>query len=162
MSEKMRGALFNALGDIQGLSFFDAYAGSGAIGLEAISRGAKYVLFTDKERQAVTTIKKNIKTLNINKSMHDLSEANCVSYVQNKPQEFDVIVADPPYDDVKLTQIEQLAQALRPTGLLILSLPTLQENKITRIVLARLEQQGFKTEKTKNYGDASLIFLSLN
>jgi 16S rRNA (guanine966-N2)-methyltransferase len=52
MSEKVRGALFNALGDIEGLTFLDAFAGSGALSFEAASRGAKSVIAIDKDGPA--------------------------------------------------------------------------------------------------------------
>lgn len=150
MSEKMRGAIFNALGDIVDLKVFDAYAGSGAIGIEALSRGAKYVLFTDKDRQAVATIQGNLDVLGIDKKNYDISEANCVSYINNQPQTFDIIIADPPYEAVKQTQLNELANYLKPDGIFILSAPP--EYKA-------IFESELKIIKQKTYGDASIAFL---
>ena len=61
MSEKMRGALFNVLGDIEGLTLLDAFSGSGAISFEAISRGARSVQAVEKAVLAYRTICKNIE-----------------------------------------------------------------------------------------------------
>jgi 16S rRNA (guanine966-N2)-methyltransferase len=59
MSEKVRGALFNALGDIEGLSVLDAFAGSGALSFEAVSRGAKSVVRLIKTRPRFTKVIEN-------------------------------------------------------------------------------------------------------
>src|ERR1019366_3014872 len=63
MSEKARGGLFNMLGELDGLSVLDAFAGSGALSLEAVSRGAKHVTAIDIDKKAQVAIKKNIQTL---------------------------------------------------------------------------------------------------
>lgn len=65
MSEKARGAIFNVLGDIAGLSVLDAYSGSGALAIEAVSRGAKSVLAIEVDVEAVKTIARNIENLQL-------------------------------------------------------------------------------------------------
>jgi 16S rRNA (guanine966-N2)-methyltransferase len=62
MSDKMRGALFNALGDIDGLSVLDAFAGSGALAFEAVSRGAGHAVAIDVDKSAQRAIAENIST----------------------------------------------------------------------------------------------------
>ena len=66
MSEKARGALFNALGDIHGLSVLDAFAGSGACSIEAVSRGVQTKsMAIDIDPEAVKTIAENIRSLDL-------------------------------------------------------------------------------------------------
>src|SRR3990167_11142159 len=65
MSERMRGALFNALGDISGLRVLDCFGGSGALSLEAVSRGAKSSIITEVGKPAHQTIVKNIQRLGL-------------------------------------------------------------------------------------------------
>src|SRR5437763_9364629 len=65
MSDKARGALFNALGDIEGLTFLDAMAGSGALVFEAISRGAKSAVAVEQNRAPYKFIKQSAKELDI-------------------------------------------------------------------------------------------------
>src|SRR4051812_43097697 len=67
MSDKMRGALFNTLGDIGGLTILDAFAGSGALSFEAVSRGARHATAIDSDRSAQQTITENIRSLSLNK-----------------------------------------------------------------------------------------------
>lgn len=63
ITDKVREALFNIIGpDIQGACVLDLFAGTGSVGIEALSRGAKEVYFLDKSRQAISTIHQNLKT----------------------------------------------------------------------------------------------------
>src|SRR6266404_7522519 len=63
MSDKVRGALFNVLGDIEDLTFLDAFAGSGALAFEAISRGAKSVTAIDRDNSAHEVLEQNSREL---------------------------------------------------------------------------------------------------
>src|ERR1039458_7477259 len=65
MSDKVRGAIFGVLGDIKGLTVLDAFAGSGALAIEAISRGAKRAVAIEVDKGAHTVITENIKALGI-------------------------------------------------------------------------------------------------
>ena len=65
MTDKARGALFDILGPLDGYVVLDAYAGSGALGIEAISRGAERVVAIEAGREAQVAIHKNVKELNI-------------------------------------------------------------------------------------------------
>lgn len=123
MSEKARGAIYNALGDVEGLRVLDAFAGSGALGIEALSRGAANALFVDNDRSAVQTIRANIKELGLSKDAR-VTQQNIISWSSaHLAETFDLIVADPPYDNLKVTYIEELFAHLTPTGVLVLSWP---------------------------------------
>lgn len=152
MSEKMRGALFNVLGDIQGMEVLDAYAGSGAIGIEAYSRGASFVQFIENNKIAFDTIKKNITKLNI--INYSLTRSNCVSWSLRNPNEkFDIIIIDPPYNEIKINYIIQLSSHITDQGILIISLP----KDMIRVVIPRL-----KIIYDKNYSEGSIVFYSKN
>ena len=149
MSEKIRGALYNALGDIEGLSVLDAFAGTGAVGIEALSRGAAYVQAIDQDKEAFNCVQKNIMTLNLQKSIH-ATHANISSWSDNNPdKQFDIVIADPPYDDVKPAVLQKVAQHVASSGVFILSLPTSIESPGIH---------GMKIIHTKQYGDAQLLF----
>lgn len=122
MSEKIRGAIFNALGDIDGLKFLDAFSGTGAIAIEAISRGADYVVAIDSSKEANRAISDNIKDLNI-KNIKSIN-ANVSSWSDNNSSDkFDIVVCDPPYDHVQISVLVKLETHVRDGGLLVLSLP---------------------------------------
>jgi len=100
MSEKIRGAIFNALGDINGLSVLDPFAGSGALCFEAISRGANNAVALDADKKAYTIIKKNIATLGLEDSV-TASRIYVDSWSKrNQKEMFDLVLLDPPYNDL--------------------------------------------------------------
>src|SRR6476469_3678245 len=94
MSDKMRGALFNILGDVDGLTVLDAFVGTGALSYEAISRGASHVTVTDSDRQAQLTIESNIKSLGLDKQV-SLVKASVSAWSQTNPDAmFDLVLCD--------------------------------------------------------------------
>jgi 16S rRNA (guanine966-N2)-methyltransferase len=148
MSDKMRGALFNALGDLDGLTVLDAFAGSGALSFEAISRGAHSALAIDIERTAQITIAENIKELALSDQVR-LIKASASSWVNRSKDEFDIVLLDPPYGDFQINLVERLALKTRPGGIAVFSLP-----KKARLILP----ENFEQIQFKSYGDGTLSF----
>lgn len=102
-SGRLREALFNICQeDIEGANFLDLFAGSGAMGLEALSRGAKHVTFVDNSRESIRCIRSNLETLGIERSgdviYSDVFEA--MKKLAKKGSRFDMIYADPPYGNL--------------------------------------------------------------
>ena len=94
--DRLREALFNILAPrIEGATFVDAYAGSGAVGIEAISRGAKRVVFIESTRAAVETIRDNLLSLGI-QSGYELRQARAATVLSRATG--DIIFLDPPYE----------------------------------------------------------------
>lgn len=149
MSDKVRGALFNALGDLDDLTVLDAFAGSGACSIEAISRGAAHVLAIDVDVEAVKTIAENVKTLGLT-DVIDVRRKNISGWSRNsQDKQFDVVLADPPYDDIRPDVLERLTVHVRPGGLLVLSWPGSEAIRAFG---------GLEVVSHKTYGDAQLVF----
>ena len=149
MSEKLRGALFNSLGDVANLRVLDAYSGSGALSFEALSRGADWAQLIDKDFGAVQVAKANAKSLDLEKKTK-ITKANCASWSDNNPGEkFDLVLCDPPYDKLNLETISKLSKHLNPNGLMVLSF-TGRESVPT--------VNGVVVVDTREYGDAALAF----
>lgn len=147
MSEKIRGALFNMLGDISGLTFLDAYAGSGAIALEALSRGAVNVVAIDNDKNAFRCIDENIKSL---AAQIKVTRANISSWIENnQDKQFDIVVADPPYDHINSEHLKKLENCVTVGGIYVVSCPS----TFTPDLSAEFDLQA-----RKEYGDASLVF----
>jgi 16S rRNA (guanine966-N2)-methyltransferase len=150
MGEKIRGAIFNALGDITGLTVLDAYSGTGALSIEAASRGAKSVIAIDIDKNAARTIKDNIALLNIGDTVK-FTKANAVAWSRRHQHDrFDIVLLDPPYDDVAIKDLIQLSLLTSAGGVLVLSLPV--------AVGFRLGESKFTLLTHKVYGDAELLF----
>ncbi len=148
MSERIRGAIFNMLGDIDELTVLDAFAGSGALGLEAISRGASHVVAIDIDKTAVQTIKQNTHALGIARNIKVI-RANAGSWSGNNPKTtFDIVLLDPPYDAVKPHLLAKLAGHAKPSGIIIVSLPPGPPPDLPTDI--QLVQQ-------KDYGDAQIL-----
>lgn len=124
MSERIRNALFNSLGGrIVDATVLDAFAGSGALGLEALSRGAAHVTFVEKDRIASKIIAKNLDTLRVPRESSKLITAPVASVVSATDTQYDIIFADPPYHDPQFSTVIKLFGLLKPNGLMVLSYP---------------------------------------
>lgn len=124
MSEKARSALFSILGDIEGLRVLDAYSGSGAMGFEAISRGASYVQSVEIDNKAYKMIKSNQESLKIEGASLKVTRANVISWVKNNPDDkFDLIIVDPPFDNLNRKNLETLTTILNDNGTFVLAKP---------------------------------------
>lgn len=93
-SDRAREALFNILGNISGDSFLDLYCGTGAVGLEAASRGAEKVTLVDTSKESVTLSRDNAKTLNADVR---IVNSDALSFVTRLKEKYDYIFLDPPY-----------------------------------------------------------------
>lgn len=150
MSDKIRGALFNALGDISGLSVLDAFAGSGALSFEAVSRGASQAITIDIDKSAITTVVKSAYALGISGQVKAVRAAAAGWLATNPAVQFDLVLLDPPYDDVKPELLAALAERSKPGGTVVLSLPP--------STTYRLPSTTYHLLSTKSYGDAVLAF----
>lgn len=122
-SDKLRETVFNILGSsVEGATFLDGCAGTGGIGIEAISRGAAHVYFVEQSRKACRIIRDNLKSLEIGEGFKilemDLAKALGIPDVQ-----FDIAFVDPPYEreDIYDAVLERFGAAplLAPDGILI-------------------------------------------
>jgi 16S rRNA (guanine966-N2)-methyltransferase len=149
MSEKIRGALFNALGDISGLTVFDVFTGSGAIAIEAASRGAGQVMAIDYDKDAFLCAHSNVKALGLERAVSVL-KANAKAWSNNnRDRQFDIVIADPPFDEVNDLLLEKIRRHVKAGGLYVLSLPQDYEPR---------NSDGFELLAAKLYGDAKLLF----
>ncbi|WP_285732304.1 16S rRNA (guanine(966)-N(2))-methyltransferase RsmD [Nocardiopsis sp. ATB16-24] len=100
-SDRAREALFSSvrsdLGDLRGLRVMDLYAGSGAIGLEALSRGATHALLVEADRGAARTVRRNIAALGLAGAELVVDRVERVLGRGNTGDPYDLVVADPPY-----------------------------------------------------------------
>ena len=149
MSEKVRGAIFNALGDINGLSVLDCFSGSGAVAFEAVSRGAGSVVCIEADNLAYRTIKENISLLGIEDKLI-VNKAFIEAWSKrNNDLLFDLVFMDPPYDKVNEPALTEVSKHAKPGGLIILSLPP--------DLSYQADSNLFSLLSSKNYGDACII-----
>ena len=123
MGERARGALFNRLGDLSGAVVLDAYAGSGALAFEAVSRGARRATCIELRQRAYKLLVANVAQLGLADRVV-CYRANVVSWLTRQPgDDYDLILADPPYATISSAQISRLADWLPAGGRLVVSYP---------------------------------------
>ena len=126
-SDKLRETLFNILAPrVSGARVLDGYAGTGAIGIEALSRGAAHVTFIEKHRRAAALIEENLKACGV-EGGYTIRCAEIVAALDALPaaDAFDLILLDPPYDIENVSAVlDAAARRLAGSGLVVLERAT--------------------------------------
>jgi 16S rRNA (guanine966-N2)-methyltransferase len=134
--DRMRESLFAVLGDLEGSSFLDLYAGSGAVGIEAASRGAEPVVFVEKDRGKRPTLVRNLSMV---KQRYELFFFPVEHYLRREKRRFDVIFLDPPFRQKGKSEILKLIacrKLLAEGGVLIIHIPREEERTIPVVLEA--------------------------
>lgn len=157
--DRVKAAIFSSLADkIVGAHVLDLFAGSGALGIEALSRGAADALFVEQDRQSIAAIEKNLARTRLEGRVR---QQNVLDFLRqfDSPQNFDLIFADPPYEKTKsgerfsekLLSDENLPRLLAPEGIFILEKrpgETLPQMRLWHLI------------RQKTYGATEVVFLS--
>lgn len=151
MGERIRNALFNSIGsEVEGADVLDAFAGTGSVGFEALSRGAAHVTFIERDKVAQNIIMNNMQTLSTGDSA-ELVRASVSRWIDTSIEHtYDLIFADPPYHDLQLSTVSRLLGLLKPNGLMVLS-------HTGRGEVPNLEN-GIVVVDNRSYGNAHLTF----
>jgi 16S rRNA (guanine966-N2)-methyltransferase len=159
-ADRVREALFSVLGDIEGSEVLDLYAGTGALGIEALSRGAQHATFVEQARPALRALRQNIQQLELG-ALTTVLPVAVERALKTAPWSrggFHLIFLDPPYAMVRggrfsdsLTKVAPrgLASALLPEGRIILEHASAEKAP---------EVSGIALEQTRVYGDTALSF----
>ena len=118
--DRVREAAFNLIGPVDDARVLDLFAGSGALGLEALSRGAASVTFVESDRAACRTIADNLAKLKLTGARVTCGDAVCA--VRRETRQYDLILVDPPYEawsELEQRLAEHLPRLLAPEGLLV-------------------------------------------
>ena len=118
--DRVREAAFNLIGPVEGARVLDLFAGSGAMGLEALSRGAAGVTFVESDRAACRTIAENLERLRLTGARITCGDA--VWALRQETRAYDLVLVDPPYGEWTALEpklAEQLPRVLAPDGLLV-------------------------------------------
>lgn len=157
-SDRVREALFSAVeswcGSLHGLRFLDLYAGSGAVGIEAWSRGAGVVTFVEQDRRTAALITSNARTVGFAKA--DVRAAAVINVLGKAPSApYDVVFCDPPYP-LTTEQVETDLAALVTHGWLVPeALVVVERGKRA----ARLTwPEGIEAGREKKYGETTLWY----
>jgi len=112
-SDRVREALFSILGDMDGLHVLDLFAGSGALGIEALSRGAETATLVDSGRAAVAAIRRNLEALGLDAEVVPQPAARFLQAASRDARQYDLVFLDPPYRHASALG-RALTSALKP------------------------------------------------
>lgn len=148
VTDKVRAAIFSTLASkVEGASLLDLYAGSGALGFEAISRGGSSLVLVDNGKQAQTAILENINKLGLAKQA-ELRVQPVESFLSSVDKHFDLIFFDPPYDSFDSALAEKAINLLKSDGILVVSCSNRKSFESDFII------------KQKTYGDSKISYLT--
>ena len=149
-----------AAGAIENADVLDLFAGTGALGLEALSRGAKSLVAIESARAALNVCLKNSASVGTALSAAgvrppmEIKLSDAVAYLSSTSKEFDLVFADPPYDlDVAGKLLERVSAVLRPKGLFVLELSSKAESPKPPV--------GIQLTSEKAYGDTKVLIFRL-
>lgn len=147
-SERVREALFAMLGDVEGARVLDLFAGTGALGIEALSRGAEKAVFVECDRTAIQTLQGNLAALGLGEEQAQIRRErveDALRRARERKETYDLILIDPPY-----------GQALQLGPRLSAALEGVLAPR-ARVVLERDRRTsldlGLTLEKERRYGD---------
>ncbi len=116
---RVREGIFSAIQfDIEGANCLDLFAGSGALGIEALSRGAKHCVFVEKDREAIKTLKENLEKVGYS-DRAIIKHMDAMDFVRRTPEhddeKFDILFFDPPYGNERLMGLIPIIPTLMRT-----------------------------------------------
>ena len=121
-SDRVRESIFNIVGPLDGAEVLDLYAGSGAMGLEALSRGAARVTFVERGGDAVRTIERNLDKLRLKATVVRQDAVTALAREAGTGRKYDLVLLDPPYDmyaDLQPQLARYLPAVLAEDGLVV-------------------------------------------
>jgi 16S rRNA (guanine(966)-N(2))-methyltransferase RsmD len=157
--DRVKESIFNILQqDIKDSIFLDLFSGSGAMGLEAASRGAKKVILCDNSKQATEIINKNISKTHLENKvyLYNLDFEKTLYKIKENDEKLDIIYLDPPYkSDYAIKSLELLNKLELITNNTKIIIETDEEEKI----ITKLKENSFKIKDRRKYGRAIILFL---
>ncbi len=153
---RVKASLFDMLGDrVKGICWLDLYSGTGNIGLEALSRGAKRVVFVENNPTQVKIIKQNIASLNFSEENISIYKKDVLKTIENLKEEFDIVYLAPPFlKDMCSPTIFAIAEnkIAKPNGLIAV------EHHKKEFLPETVET--LRLTRQKRYGDIMISFYS--
>lgn len=160
-SDRLRETLFDILqAEIAGAFFVDTYAGTGAVGLEALSRGARLVVFIENHRKALALIRANLGALEVSSTAEvlPLDAARGIKLLAERGLRADFVFLDPPYDE--RDEYERILDTLEASPLVAAHTRIIVERRRKLALPARIGR--LARRRTVEQGDAALDFYSFS
>jgi 16S rRNA (guanine966-N2)-methyltransferase len=158
--DRVKAAIFSSLGEmVIGARVLDLFAGTGALGIEALSRGAKSALFVDEDRESISAIEKNLSKTQLAGRVRQQDAFGFLKNARATAEKFQIVFADPPYDKMKsgesftekLLANDTIPWVLERDGIFVLEKRPGEEVPSTKL---------WQVNRQKTYGATEVLFLS--
>jgi len=150
-SERVREALFAMLGDIAGTRVLDLYAGTGALGIEAVSRGARQAVFVERDRAAIGALRANLSALGLTREQAQIRRddaEDALRRARQRQETYDLILIDPPYG--RAPELGPRLSAALPWVLVPKGRAVVESDRRAPL------QLGLACERERRYGDTTI------
>lgn len=150
--ERIKKSIFDILGsEILDKTFLDLFGGTGQVGIEAFSWGARKVIIVESQRQHFNMIKKNVSKIKIDHNIEAIN-SDALNFLKNNKEPIDIAFLDPPYSDPKLLEdaLSMLSKSMNKSGIVITE--TLSSQKTQNTI------KNFSLKKQYKYGKIVLNF----
>ncbi len=158
-SDRVRESLFSILGDLAGFRVLDLFAGTGALGIESISRGADSLVAVDRSQASVRVIEQNLEALGVDSQARvmRLEARAALRRLASEEERFDLVFLDPPYADLAEAPAVLAAlvacDILNPNAVVVVEGP--KRHSLPGV-------PGLALEKTRRYGDTVIYWFGLD
>jgi 16S rRNA (guanine966-N2)-methyltransferase len=156
-SDRVREAVFAMLGDIEAACVLDLFAGTGALGIEALSRGARRAVFVERDARVVSVLNGNLAALGIASAAVEVRRVDARQALQSaraRKETYDLIFIDPPYGQAHEWGLElsaTLPSLLSPGARVVV-----ESDRRAPLELSRVGMGGLTLERQRGYGDTSI------
>jgi 16S rRNA (guanine(966)-N(2))-methyltransferase RsmD len=160
--DRMRESLFALLGDLRGSSFLDLYCGSGAVGIEAASRGADPIVFVEKDRGKRTVLQRNLSFVQERTEVYIVPVEHFLRRVKHS---FDLIFLDPPFRQrgkVEVLQLIAMRRILAQGGILVIHLSKEEAEDLPEVLGPEHAAGQLQLSDRRLYGGSLLLFFRLS
>jgi 16S rRNA (guanine966-N2)-methyltransferase len=150
-SDRVKEALFAMLGELEGALVLDLFAGSGALGIEALSRGARRAVFVERDARAARVLGENLAKLALGEDVAEVRRGEALAALRRSLKQretYDLVLIDPPYE--KAPELERELAAIVPSLLAPGARVAVESDRRAPLDL------GLEVQRQKRYGDTSI------
>jgi 16S rRNA (guanine966-N2)-methyltransferase len=155
-SDRVREALFSMLGSVEGARVLDLFAGTGALGIEALSRGAQRAVFVEHDQAALGALRANLETLDLREPEAEVRRGDALAALRTareRHETYDLLFVDPPYGDAQAWESglsAALPALLAPAGRVVV------ESDRRMPLALKVEEERLGVELERRYGDTAI------
>lgn len=154
-TDRVKEAIFNLIqGRWENAVVFDAFSGTGSLGIEALSRGARYAVFTDIDKRSYDLIKQNVQGCDFQDKCEVVNTSAC-SYLEKTDKQFDLLFVDPPYNKGLVTPLLEVVlrrKLVSPEGSIVIERDGYED---------AFDASGYQVEKERKYGRTVITVLKM-